>query len=408
MAIYRYEGTGRDGLPISGTLEAPDRETARLLAESRCPNLARLAPDYGANLNRLLRMDMGVLLSGGRIPAKKLVLLCNGLEISLRAGMPLVRALRLSAATAPDAWLSEILEQTAGDVESGETLSDAFRSRCPGLPEVFLQTVQAGEQSGTLADSFRRLSEHYRRSAATGEQIGSALIYPAMLLLVAFGVIAVILIYAVPVFRESFANMGQALPGPTAALIVVSEFLRSHFLLICAGTACGILALILLGRTNSGRHFFGKLALQLPLIGPLFRHSAAARYAATLASLLEAGLPLTQAASVAARAEENLPLRKGLEDACRAVTEGRSFADGLRRCPDLPPLLAEMVALGEETGHLPDTLTLISGHFAEESNLRLKRLLSILEPTITLILAILVIFILLCVYLPVFGMYGGI
>lgn len=408
MAIYRYEGTGRDGLPISGTLEAPDRETARLLAENRCPNLARLAPDYGANLHRLLGMDMGVLLSGGRIPAKKLVLLCTGLEISLRAGMSLVRSLRLAAATAPDAWLTEILDRTAGDVESGETLSDALRSRCPGLPEVFLQTIQAGEQSGTLADSFRRLSEHYRRSAATGAQIGSALIYPAMLLLVAFGVIAVILIYAVPVFEESFQNMGQALPDPTAALIALSGFLRSHFLLICAGTACGILALILLSRTNGGRHFFGKLALGLPLIGPLFRHGAAARYAATLASLLEAGLPLTQAASVAARAEENLPLRKELEKACLAVTEGHSFAEGLRRCPDLPPLLAEMAALGEETGHLPETLCLISGHFSEETDLRLKRLLSILEPAITLILAILVIFILLCVYLPVFGMYGGI
>lgn len=408
MAIYRYESTNRDGVPCSGTVDATSREKAEVLARKRCQTVTRLAPDYAENISRLLRMDMDLLLSGGRIKPKKLAILCTQLEISLRAGMPLVRSLELAARTAPDAYLKEVLSLTAEDVQSGETLSDAFRSRCPGLPEVFLQTVHAGESSGTLSDSFRRLEAHYARSAATGAQIGSALIYPAMLLLVAVGVVAVILMYAVPVFEESFANMGQALPGPTAALIALSGFLRSHFLLLLSCLACIVLGLLLLGRTPQGKQAFGHLTLKIPGIGQLYRLNAAARYAATLASLLDAGLPLLRAAAIAAQAEENRPIRSVLEAAGAGIGEGRSFAEGLRASPLLPPLLGEMAALGEETGHLAETLSLTGRHFAAETETRLKRLLGILEPCITLLLAVVVIFILLCVYLPVFGMYGGI
>ncbi len=408
MAIYRYEGTGRDGLPISGTLDAPNREQAAILAKKRCPNITKLAPDYAENLRRLLRTDMDVLLSGGRVSPKKLALLCTQLEISLRAGMPLVRSLELAARTAPDSYLKDVLANTARDVQEGETLSDAFRSRCPGLPEVFLQTVHAGESSGTLADSFRRLAEHYSRSAATWAKIGSALIYPALLLLVALGVVAVILIYAVPVFEESFASQGRALPGPTAALIAVSAFLRSHFLLLCACLFCGILGLILLGRSPGGKRLFGQLALNLPGIGPLVQMNAASRYAATLASLLGAGIPLFRAAATAAEGVDNFPIRDALTRAGQSIGEGKSFAQSLLSSPCLPPLLGEMTALGEETGHLPETLELISHHFTAETENRLKGLLSILEPCITLLLAVLVILILLCVYLPVFEMYGGI
>ena len=407
MAIYRYEGTNREGLPVSGTLEAPDRDAATELAQKRCRELTRLAPDYMKNLSRLLGTDMDVLLSGGRVRPKKLALLCTQLEISLRAGMPLVRSLELAARTAPDTYLKEVLQHTASDVQEGETLSDAFRSRCPGLPEVFLQTIQAGEESGTLSGSFRRLADHYSRSAATGAQIGSALVYPAMLLAVAAGVVAVILIYAVPVFEESFAGMGQSLPGPTAALVAVSGFLREHFLLLAACLACAVLGLILLGRTPQGKLLFGHLTLSLPGIGPLVTMNAAARYAETLGSLLDAGIPLLRAAATAAECVDNLPLRQALEQAGRGVGEGRSFAGGLRVKP-LPPLLAEMAALGEETGQLAETLSLVSRHFAAETKNRLKGLLSILEPCITLALAVVVIFILLCVYLPVFGLYGGI
>jgi len=407
MAIYRYEGTSREGLPVSGTLDAATKEQATALAQRRCSQVTRLAPDHWENLNRLLRMDMDVLLTGGRIRPKKLALLCTQLEISLRAGLPLVPSLELAARTAPDAYIKEVLQHTASDVQAGESLSDALRSRCPGLPEMFLQTVHAGEASGTLSDSFRRLADHYSRAAATGAQIGSAFLYPAMLLLVALGVIAVILIYAVPVFEESFADMGQALPGPTAALIALSGFLRGHWLLLLACLSCAMLAAVLLGRTPKGQLLFGHLALMLPGIGPLVKMNAAARYAETLGSLLEAGIPLLQAAATAAETVTNRPLRQALDAAGRGIGQGRGFAEGLRTSL-LPPLLGELAALGEETGQLAETLMLVSRHFAAETQNRLKGLLSILEPCVTFLLAVVVIFILLCVYLPVFGLYGGI
>ena len=408
MATFYYEGQSREGTALSGTLEAPSRDAAMEAARKRCHTVQTLEPMYLAEIQRLLHMDMGMLLSGGRIPAKKLSLLCSQLAISLEAGMPLMRSLQLAARTAPDQYLKEVLDGAAEDVRGGESLSDAFRSRCPGLPDAFLETIRAGEHSGTLADSFRRLSEYYSRTAATGEKIGSAFVYPALLLLVAAGVIAVILIYAVPVFEESFASMGTALPGPTAFLIALSDLLRKHFLLIAASSACCILSLILLGKTPRGRLIFGALALRLPGVGGVLRIQAAASFSATLSALLGAGLPLAEAAAIAARAEDNPLLRRDLDRACAGLQEGRSFSGGLEESPHLPPLLGEMAALGEETGQLAETLRLVSVHFAGETDIAVKRLLSLLEPCITLLLAVLVVGILLCVYLPIFGMYGGI
>lgn len=407
MKSFRYEGLTAGGAPVEGLVEAFDKADAITQARAHCRVLVKIEPVSGGKLGDLLRTDLGALFSGGRITPKKLALLSSQLAITQKAGLPLVRALHLIAENEGDPHLRSILEDAADDVRSGHTLADALQHRAPKLPTAFLETIRAGEASGTLAESFTRLKAYYEQSAAVAARVSTAMVYPAILVLAAIAVITLIMVFAVPVFEESFSAMGSALPGPTRFLIAVSRFLSGNALLLLAAAAIGILGLLLLGKTDGGRRGFARLALTLPALGPVNRMNAAARFASTLSAMLAAGLPLVQAARITAAAADNLLIAEDLHIAIQGVVEGRTLARGLQRSKYLPRLLVELTAVGEETGNLEETLTVAAAYYTREVDNTVKHALGILEPCITLVLAALVVCILLAVYLPIFGMYGS-
>lgn len=407
MKAFRYEGLSADGAQIQGTVEAIDQADAIEKAREHCRVLSKVEPAASGTLRDILNADVGLLLSGGKIRHKKLALLSSQLSISLNAGVPLVRSLRLVAENQEDKYLKNLLEDVADDVHAGHSLAKSFQTHAPQLPAAFIETIRSGEASGTLGEAFHRLKGYYENSAAVASKVGSAMVYPTILTAVAALVIAVIMVCAVPVFEDSFAAMGSALPLPTRMLIAVSHFMTANSLLLVALLAILAMSLILLGKTEQGRQTYAKIALHFPGIGTVNRMNAAAQFSATLSAMLSAGLPLVQAAQITAGAVDNLLISEDIRAACQGVLEGKTLARGLRKSKHLPKLLTEMTAVGEETGKLEETLTVVSGYYAREVDTAVKRALSILEPCITLILAVIVIFILLSVYLPIFSMYGS-
>lgn len=407
MKQFRFEGLSGSGAAISGTVEAPDKAAALAKAREQCRVLVKIEPIHTGNIVDLLNTDMGALLSGGRIPHKKLAILCAQLSIQLKAGMPLVRSLELAARNTPDAQLQQILQDVVEDVRSGDSLADAFQSRGPQLPVAFIALIRAGEASGTLDDALARLKTYYEDSAAVSAKVGSAMIYPAMLLGVAAIVIMVIMVYAVPVFQRSFASLGSELPLPTRILMYISTFMSQHLALLVAIFSLAAMGLLLLSKSPAGSRMFARLALDFPGLGQVNRMTAAARFSATLAAMLEAGLPLVDAARIAAETAKNMLIAEAIRTACQGVVEGNPLSRGLKESRLLPELLTEMIAVGEETGSLEETLRVVSAYYTGEVATAVKRALEILEPAITLTLAALVVFILLSVYLPIFGMYGA-
>lgn len=407
MKQFRFEGLSDSGTAISGTVEAPDKSAAVAKAREQCRVLTKIELVYTGSLMELLNTDMGALLSGGKIPHKKLAILCSQLSIQLKAGMPLVRSLELAARNSPDRQLQRILQDVTEDVRSGDSLADAFQSRGPNLPAAFIALIRAGEASGTLDDSFARLQTYYEDSAEVSSKVGSAMIYPALLLGVAAIVITVIMVYAVPVFQRSFASLGSELPLPTRILMVVSTFLSQHLALIVAVFSLAAMGLLLLSKSQWGSRMFAQLALDFPGLGQVNRMTAAARFSSTLAAMLGAGLSLVDAAGIAAETAENALIVEAIRAACQGVVEGNPLSQGLKKSELLPDLLTEMTAVGEETGQLEETLRVVSSYYTGEVATAVKRALEILEPAITLVLAGLVVFILLSVYLPIFGMYGA-
>ena len=405
MTTYRYKGMTSSGAEVEGLVEAFDKSDAVVKAKENCRVLVSVEPVSGGKMNDILNADIGDLLSGGKIKAKALTLLCSQLSIELRAGLPLVSALKLVAENEEDKKLKKILSEVADDVHAGNGLADAFATRGPGLPRTFIETIRAGEESGKLDETFARLQNYYEKSAAVGSKVASAMIYPAMLIAVAILVVGIIMVVAVPVFEDSFASMGNELPGPTKALIAMSNFMVNNWLLLIAIIAAAALGIIFYGKTDSGAHLYARIALSFPGLGLVNQMNAASQFATTFSTMLASGLPLVSAARITANTSENLLIQEDIEKAVTGVVEGNRLADGMKESPWFPTMLKEMITVGEETGKLEDTLNVVSEYYTQEVDSAVKKALDILNPCITMVLAAIVVFILLSVYLPLFSMY---
>ena len=405
MTTYRYEGISSSGAKVEGIVEAFDKQDAVNKARENCRVLVKVEAAGNAKANAILNADIGDLISGGKIKAKPLSLLCSQLAIELKAGLPLVSALRLVAENEEDKKIKKLVSEVADDVHAGNTLAESFATRGPKLPRTFIETIRAGEESGKLDDTFSRLEKFYEDQAAVSGKVASAMIYPAMLITVAIVVVFIIMVYAVPVFENSFASMGNELPGVTKALIAVSHFMVDNLLLLIAIIAALVIGAILYGKTDSGRHVYAWLKLKFPGISGVNKMNAAVQFCSTLSTMLSSGLPMVSAARITAATSPNVLIEEDILAAAEGVVEGNRLGDGLKKSKWFPSLLLEMTAVGEETGKLEETLTVVTEYYQKEVSAAVKRALEILNPAITMVLAALVVFILLSVYLPLFSMY---
>ena len=407
MTTYKYKGLSTNGAEIEGVIEAFDQQDAVTRARENCRVLLSVEP-VGGKLNDVMNFDIGQFLSGGKVKPKVLALLCSQLAIELKAGLPLVSSLKLVAENEEDKRLKQMLIDVAEDVHAGNELADSFAKRGPFLPRTFIETVRAGEQSGTLDECFERLQGYYENSASVKSKVSSALIYPVMLIAVAIIVVVIIMVKAVPVFEKSFASLGNELPAPTRILIGMSHFFTNNIIIIIAVVAVIAIFLVVFGKSDKGRHLYAKIALTFPGIKLVNKMNGASQFASTLCTMLSAGLPLVPAARITAEVVDNLLIGEDIAAAAEGVVEGKKMGDCLKESPWLPPLLLEMTAVGEETGKLEETLAVVNDYYTKEVSVAVDRALGILNPCITIALALIVVFILLSVYLPLFTMYGNV
>ena len=406
MTTYQYEGLSANGAKVNGIVEAINEQEAVVKAKANCHIVLNVRAQSKAD--GILHADIGDLFGGGKIKDKELSLLCSQLAIELKAGLPVVRSLQLVAENEANNTLKKILTQVAEDVGAGHGLADSFALRGPQLPGTFIETIRAGEESGKLDECFTRLKAYYKNSGVIKSKVASAMVYPAMLIAVAVVVVAIIMIKAVPVFESSFASLGNELPGITKALIAVSHFFQNYYLILIALVAAVALAIKLYGRTDAGKALYARLALTFPGIDMVNRMNGASQFASTMSTMLAAGLPMVRAAQVTANVVDNYLIKQDIRRAAEGVVAGQRLGDGLKKSKWLPSLLLEMTAVGEETGSLEDTLNVVSDYYTDEVSVSVERALGILEPVIVMVMAALVVFILLSVYLPMFSMYGSV
>ena len=337
-----------------------------------------------------------------RVHTKDLCILARQLATLLRAGMPLVPALSALVEQLRGDTLAEIMQQVADSVNAGSTLADALKKHPSVFSNLFVNMVAAGEMSGTMEDVLLRLAEMLEKRVNLMGKVKSAVAYPAMMVVVAVGVVVFLLSFVVPSITEIFLEMNRTLPWPTRMLISTSSFIRTYLLLIaiivCAGF-CGIRFWL---RTKEGRLFVDRSKLNIPLFGKLFLKLEIARLTRTLGILLISGIPVLGALEIAKSVIQNSFIARALDSVKDLVSRGDNIAGAVRKTGLFPPIVFHIIATGQISGNIEAALIDIADMFDGEVDRQAKTLVSLLEPAILLAMGVIIGFIVLAVLLPIF------
>lgn len=317
------------------------------------------------------------------------------------AGLPLDRVLQIVSEQSENMQLTEIAEAVLKDVRSGSSVSDALAKHKKYFPNVFTSTLKAGEQSGQFGEVASRLADFQENEVARRSQVVSALIYPAILLVVAVSVVVFILVFVIPKLSGTFAAQGDNLPGSTKLLLQMSNFLQNQYLMILGTIAAVIIGYRLWVATPSGAYTRDGLLLRLPVVGKIALKGTVSRFARVLGTLTFGGVAILDAIELSGIASGNRVFAKSAEQVRSDVREGKPIATALRDAGAFPPVLTHMVAVGEETGNLPHMLKRVSDSLDFEVDNGLRRATALVEPIIIIVMGGFVAFVVISVLLPI-------
>ena len=320
----------------------------------------------------------------------------------LRAGMPLVQSLDLLKRRMESPTFRAVLDDVHEKVRSGTALSDAFASQGDKFPRVYTASLLAGERSGNLDAVLRRYVEYTKIIATVKRKTISALVYPAILVTLALGIVAIIVLFAVPAFSDFYAGFGAELPFVTRIIIRVSEVVRSQWYLILGALIGGSAAVVLWLRQPGQKARFHHVLLRLPMLGSIASKFSTSQMARTLATLLGGGLPLVNALDIAAQSIGNQYMAQQLGVVSGRVREGESFAAALEARGVFPEVAVKMAEVGESTGALQDMLNTVADFYDEEISTNMDRFVTLVEPVLLVIMGIVIAALLLALYMPLF------
>jgi type IV pilus assembly protein PilC len=320
----------------------------------------------------------------------------------LKAGMPLVQSLDLLKRRVTSPVFRSVLDDVHEKVRSGTALSDAFDAHGELFPRVYMASLLAGERSGNLDSVLRRFVEYTKIIDTVKRKTLSALVYPAILITLALGIVAIIILYAVPAFSDFYSSFGADLPLVTRIIVSTSAIVRSQFLLLLAGGAAVVLLFLGWVRRPGQRAKFDHLLLALPMLGGVARKFSTSQMARTLATLLGGGLPLVNALDIAAKSVSNRYMARQLETVAVRVREGESFAAALDARKAFPEVAVKMAEVGESTGALQDMLNTVADFYDEEISTTMERFVTLIEPTLLVVMGIIIASLLLAMYMPLF------
>lgn len=401
MTTFAYTALEPSGKKKTGFIDAasPEAAMASITAEGRfvlsISEQARKAGSTSSSKGEAKK-------KGGKAGRADLALFTRRLADLSAAGLPLDRVLQVISEQSESAMLTEVAESALTEVRGGKPVSEALSQYPKLFPEVYHQTLRAGEASGQFADVASRLADFQENEVERRSQIVSALIYPAVLTFTAVGVIIFLLTFVVPKLSGVFHDLGSELPVTTQILLGTTDFLTKHGLVAMGIVAAIVIAYRTWSATDSGAMTRDRLLLTLPLVGPIIRKGTVSRFSRVLGTLVYGGVPILEALNLAGLASGNRLFKKSADMVESEVREGRPIAEAMRDAGAFPPVLTHMVAIGEETGDLPKMLGRVSDSLDFEVDNGLRRLTALVEPLIVLFMGSFVGFVVLSILLPIY------
>ena len=339
----------------------------------------------------------------GRIKLRRVAVFTRQLATLLEAGMPLLRGLRLLQEQETHPPLKRVIGEIGFAIEGGNTLSEALAQYPRIFDRLYVNMVKAGELGGAMETALQRLAGFMEKSGKIKGKVKAAMFYPASVVTVAFGVMALLTLYVLPKFKEVFASLSPdgGLPPFTQFVLNVSDGVRHHFLAGFTVLAVSLIGLRWLVRTRAGRPVFDRLKLRLPVFGAITRKLAIARFTRTLGTLVSSGVPILQALTIVKEATGNVIMGRLVGEVHDNVKQGESIVGPLRRSGIFPAMVAGMVDVGEQTGALPEMLNRIADNYEEEVDNSVAAMVSLLEPVMIVFLAVVVGGIVIAMFLPI-------
>ncbi len=393
MSVFVWEGKLANGSIKKGEIEAADKAAAALILKRQ-----RIAP------TKLKAKPKDIVLFQKGIQTKEIVIFTRQFSTMINAGLPLVQCLDILSSQQPNPSFKKILSQIKGDVEGGSTFADALGKHPKVFDSLYVNLVAAGEVGGVLDTVLNRLAVYMEKNEALKNKVKGAMTYPIIVLCVAFGVVAILMIFVIPTFSDMFKQFGSALPGPTQIVVDLSNFFRNFWWLMIGLIIAIIIAFKWTRSQEKGRFYTDKMALRLPVFGPLIKKVAVAKFTRTLGTMISSGVPIMDGLDITSRTAGNVIVENAIKSVRTAISEGRTMSEPLEQTGIFPGMVVQMIAVGEATGAMDQMLSKIADFYDEEVDTAVEALTSALEPMLMVFLGGLIGFIVVAMYLPIFQM----
>ena len=400
---FSYRAVDRGtGATVRGTLEAPSE--AAVVAKLRAQGLVPLGiePVSAAGLDR----EITFFSRHRRVKLKALALFARQLSNLINSGLPLMRALAVLVDQTDSAPLRLALASVQNDLESGIAFSAALAKQPKAFPPLMVSLVRVGEAGGFLGDSLKMVADTYQADAELQDKLKAASTYPLVVMVIAILAMIGMITFIVPIFESMFASIGGELPLPTKLLVLTSRNMIWILPLVTLIVVGGWIWWARNRHAEPVRKVTGRLALRLPIFGKLVTKVAESRFSRNLSMMLKAGVPLLQALDTVGQTSDNWVIEQAIADVQASVRDGRSFARPLAKSGVFPTLVSQMVAVGEESGTLPEMLASISDMYDAEAKTATEQMASVLEPILIVTVGIMIGSMVLALYLPIFGIYS--
>jgi len=399
MPTYHWQGVSPRGETLSGEMEATSREAViiRLRTQRIQPNASRIK-EKGKGLDYQISLPT----IGSPVKAHDIVVFTRQFATMIDAGLPIVQCLQILGAQSDSKPFRKVIGGIKDDVESGTTLAEAIRKHTRVFSELYTSMVQAGEIGGILDTILVRLAAYLEKASKLKSKIKGAMIYPSCIVAAAVLVTAVLLIWVIPVFADVFSSFGHRLPAPTQFVINLSNFTIEHVWYLMAVPIVAAVAIRYAYRTEEGHFWIDRFLLRVPVFGALIRKSAVARFSRTLGTLVSSGVPILDALVITARTAGNKVVERAIMSSRASIASGRTIAEPLTESKVFPPMVCQMISVGETTGALDNMLQKIADFYEDEVDNTVANLMSLLEPAVILFLGVVIGGLVISMYLPIF------
>ncbi|MCD6584313.1 MAG: type II secretion system F family protein [Desulfobacteraceae bacterium] len=400
MPVYVWEGRGKNNQLRKGEMAAANDQAVR-------NNLSRqgISPDKIKKKPKDIFENVAFMQP--KIVMHDVIIFCRQFSTMIDAGLPIIQCLDILQAQQDNVTFKKMLKNIKDSVESGQTLAEALKKYPDQFDNLFVNMVAAGEAGGILDVILRRLSAYMEKSAKLKAQVKGAMTYPIVTLCIAVGVVAVILVFVIPVFEEMFASFGSALPAPTQIVVAMSRFVQTKILYLIGGFMLLSFAIKRFYKTEKGRALIDDMFLKMPVVGILIRKVAVSKFTRTMGTMLSSGVAILEALDIVAKTAGNKTIEKAIYNVRTGIAEGQTIADPLSESGVFPPMVCSMIAVGESTGAIDAMMEKIADFYDEEVDQAVENMTAMIEPFMLVFLGIVIGGLVVSMYLPIFQMAGA-